>query len=51
MPELGKYAAEVWLAYGLTLGCLALLILQSMLQSRRIKDRLREEEALRDRNV
>ena len=51
MPDLGKYAFEVWLAYGLTLGCLALLIWQSFRQSRRIKSELRDEENLRERNA
>lgn len=44
MPDLGKYATEVGLAYGISLLLLALLIGQSLWQGRRIKARLRAEE-------
>lgn len=50
IPNLGKYATEVTLAYGLTLLCLAALIAQSFLQSRKIKRALRQEEETRKRN-
>ena len=49
--ELGKYALEVLLAYALSLGCLVVLIFQSVAQSRRIRARLREEEEIRNRNA
>ena len=49
MPELGKYAAEVLLAYGVTLALLALLVGVSVAQARRMKRRLDAAEArLRD---
>ncbi|MCP3970516.1 MAG: heme exporter protein CcmD [Rhodobacteraceae bacterium] len=50
MPELGKYAATVLSAYGISLGLLAWLILQSLWKSRRMKRKLDAAEARRQRN-
>lgn len=44
MPDLGKYALEVLLSYGASLGLIALLILQSVISARRVKNRLKEAE-------
>jgi heme exporter protein D len=40
MPDLGNYAAEVLLAYAVSLGLLALLIGWSWLRNRRIRQAL-----------
>ncbi len=45
MVDLGKYALEVLLAYGVTFGLLAVLIVQSVLRSRRVKRELQSAEA------
>jgi len=47
MPELGKYAATVLSAYGVSLILLAGFVLLSMWQSRRIKRKLDDAEARR----
>lgn len=47
MPELGKYAAEVALAYGVSLVLLAGIVLLSVRQSRRMKQALDDAEARR----
>jgi heme exporter protein D len=47
MPELGKYAATVLSAYGISLTLLAGLVVLSLVQSRRSKRRLDEAEARR----
>ena len=45
MPELGKYALEVALAYGVSLALLAGIVLLSVRQSRRVRRRLDRAEA------
>ena len=47
MPELGKYAAEVLSAYGLTLLLIAALIGATWARSRRVKRDLEAAEARR----
>lgn len=47
LPDLGKYATEVGLAYAVSLGLLGLLIGQSLWKGRRIKQRLQQEEKAR----
>ena len=49
MPELGKYAVEVALAYGVSLVLLAGIVLVSVQQSRRVRKSLEDTEA-RQRN-
>jgi len=44
MPDLGKYAAEVSIAYGAGLLLIAALVLYSLWRSRRIREALRELE-------
>ena len=44
MPDLGAYALEVTLAYGGSLALLGGLVALSVLQSRRIRQRLEETE-------
>lgn len=44
MPDLGKYAAEVTLAYAGSLGLLVALVALSVLQARRTKRMLDETE-------
>ncbi len=48
MPELGKYAAEVLSAYGVTLALLGGLVWASLARARRVKRQLRDVEARRD---
>ncbi|MGB3243406.1 MAG: heme exporter protein CcmD [Sulfitobacter sp.] len=50
MPELGKYAAEVLAAYGVSLVLLALLVLVTLRRGRRARAALSaaEQEAKRD---
>lgn len=48
MPDLGKYAADVLAAYGVTFALLAVLIWRSLAQSARAKRRLSEAEARRN---
>ena len=45
MPDLGKYAAEVALAYGATIVLVVGLLVLSITESRRIKRALDETEA------
>lgn len=45
MPELGKYAAEVALAYGVSLVLLAGIVLLSVRQGQRMRRRLEDAEA------
>jgi len=47
MVDLGKYAFEVLLAYGISIACLVALVAQSVAQSRRVRARLLAEEDLR----
>lgn len=48
MPELGKYAAEVLAAYGVTGVLLAGLVALTVLKSRRVAQALREVEDRRE---
>ncbi len=45
MPDLGKYAATVLLAYGVSLGLIAALIAASLLRSARLRRALARAEA------
>lgn len=47
MPELGKYAATVLLAYGVSLLLIAGIILLSLWQSARMRAKLRDVEGRR----
>lgn len=47
MPDLGKYAAEVLSAYGVSLTLMALLVLVSLRRARKVKAALREIEERR----
>lgn len=47
MPDLGKYAAEVLSAYGLTLLLVAGLIMATWARSRRVRRALERAEARR----
>ena len=49
MPDLGDYAVEVLLAYGVTLGLLAAIVVLSVARARRVRQALEEVEA-RGRN-
>lgn len=49
MPDLGKYAFYVLSSYAVTLGLLAVVILLSIWQARRVRARLEEVENRRDR--
>jgi len=44
MPELGRYAAEVGIAYGASLVLIAALVSFSLWRARRIREALRELE-------
>ena len=44
IPELGKYAVEVLMAYAVTIGGLAALIGESVLHATRIKAQLQNAE-------
>lgn len=48
MPELGKYAVDVYMAYGASIGLLAGLIFLSWRQSRSVKAALDAAEVKRD---
>ncbi len=45
MPDLGRYAAEVLLAYGASAALIGGLVLASVLSARRARRRLAAEEA------
>ena len=47
VASFGKYSAEVALAYGVGLFLLAIAIVQSVWQARRMKSRLRDAEGSR----
>ena len=47
MPELGKYAGAVLSAYGVSLGLILVLVVASVLRSRRVKAELDEVETRR----
>jgi heme exporter protein D len=47
MPELGKYAVEVALAYGVSLALLGGVVILSILQGRKVRRALDEAEARR----
>tara|TARA_B100000780_G_scaffold201157_1_gene142605 strand:- start:2098 stop:2250 length:153 start_codon:yes stop_codon:yes gene_type:complete len=48
MPDLGKYAVEVTVAYGVSLLALALVCFIYVRQSRSVKRTLRDAEARKD---
>ena len=48
MPDLGKYAFEVTLAYGVGLGLLAVLIVAYVLRARHVKAALAAAEGRRN---
>jgi heme exporter protein D len=50
MPDLGKYAGDVLTAYGITSALLVGLVVLSLIQSARIKKRLRAAEERRKSN-
>lgn len=45
MPDLGKYAATVLLAYGVSLGLIAVLVVTSLRRSARLRRTLAQAEA------
>ena len=47
MPELGKYAATVLSAYGISLALLAGIVVLSVAQSRRVRRKLEQAVARR----
>ncbi|WP_370737895.1 heme exporter protein CcmD [Aquimixticola soesokkakensis] len=47
LPDLGKYAGAVLMAYGVSFALLALLVAQSVIRAARMKTRLRAAEARR----
>lgn len=47
MPDLGKYATEVLLAYGVSLALLAVLVLLTLARGRKVRAELRAFEAAR----
>lgn len=49
MPDLGRYATEVLLAYGVSLLLLAMIIVMSVRRARRVRAHLHEVEARRER--
>jgi len=49
MPDLGKYAFEVSLAYVVSLGLMALLVLWTMARNRKVRSELRAFEEARKR--
>ena len=51
MPDLGTYATEVLLAYAVSLGLIALLILGVWARSRRVKRELAALEARQSRHA
>lgn len=48
MPDLGKYAATIYMAYGVTIVLLAGIILTSVLRARKTKAQLDALEARRN---
>lgn len=44
MPDLGKYAFEILMSYGISIGLIAVLVALSWRQSRRVKAQLQEIE-------
>lgn len=44
MPDLGTYAFEILMSYGISLGLLGALICVSILQSKRVKAALQQVE-------
>lgn len=44
MTDLGRYAVEVWLAYGVTAALVGGVVVQSVLSARAVKARLGEAE-------
>lgn len=48
MPDLGKYAADVLMAYGITFVLIAGLILRTLMRSRKMKRLLAEAEERRN---
>ena len=49
MPDLGKYAAEVLAAYGITLSLLALLVAVTLMRGRKARAALKVQEKGRHR--
>ena len=47
MPDLGKYAVEVALAYGVSITLIAVILVLSVLRSRRVQRQLKEIEGRR----
>lgn len=47
MPDLGSYAVPVLLAYGASLGLLALLVIASVVKGRRVRAAMEAVEARR----
>lgn len=48
IPDLGKYAVEVSLAYGVSIALLALIIVLSWTKSRKVHQALQDAEARKD---
>ena len=44
MIDLGKYAFDVWLAYGVSVGLVGGLVAQTVIRARAVKRRLGERE-------
>ena len=44
MIDLGKYAFDVWLAYGVSAALVGGIVAQTLIRSRAVKRRLGEEE-------
>lgn len=49
MPDLGKYAVEVTLAYGVSLGLLVLIVVASVLRARKVAAELEAAEGRRSK--
>ncbi|WP_375280989.1 heme exporter protein CcmD [Pseudooctadecabacter sp.] len=45
MPDLGKYATEVLLAYGVSIGLLVVIVALSMRRARKVRAQLEQVEA------
>ncbi|WP_296417322.1 heme exporter protein CcmD [Pseudooctadecabacter sp.] len=45
MPDLGKYATEVLLAYGVSIGLLVVIVALSMRRARKVRAQLDQVEA------